>query len=151
MKRNDFECLIVGDGPDYEQIVQYSKSLEIQEPLVVFTGLKTEHALVEAYQSSDFLVLSSNYETFGTVLIEGMSCGLPVVATHVGIVPEIITTENGLVVPPGKEDALINAMNRMIDNIDGYDRQKIRSTVLNLFSKEKVADSLCNLYQKIVS
>jgi len=151
MKRNDFECLVVGDGPDYEQIVQYSKSLEIKEPLVVFTGLKTEHALVEAYQSSDFLVLSSNYETFGTVLIEGMSCGLPVVATHVGIVPEIITTENGLVVPPGKEDALINAMNRMIDNIDGYDRQKIRSTILNRFSKEKVADSLCNLYQKIVS
>lgn len=149
-RRNDFECLVVGDGPDYDEIVQYSKSLGIQDSLLVFAGMKTDGDLVEAYQSSDFLVLSSNYETFGTVLIEGLSCGLPVVATRVGIVPEIITAENGLIVPPGDEDAMEDAINQMIDRIDCYDLQKIRSTVIDRFSKETVADALYNLYREIV-
>jgi glycosyltransferase involved in cell wall biosynthesis len=150
-RRNDFECLVVGDGPDYDEIVQYSKSLGIEDSLLVFAGMKTDDDLVEAYQSSDFLVLSSNYETFGTVLIEGLSCGLPVVATRVGIVPEIITPENGLIVPPGDEDAMSEAINQMIDRIDCYDSQKIRSAVIDRFSKETVADAIYDLYREIVS
>ncbi len=149
-RRNDFECLVVGDGPDYDEILQYAKSLGIEDSLLVFAGMKTDGDLVEAYQSSDFLVLSSNYETFGTVLIEGLSCGLPVVATRVGIVPEIITAENGLIVPPGNEDAMADAIDQMIDRIDCYDSQKIRSAVIDRFSKETVADALYSLYREIV-
>jgi len=150
-RRNDFECLVVGNGPDYKQLMEYRKTLEIPETTVVFTGLKTGKSLVEAYQSSDFLVLSSHYETFGTVVVEGMSCGLPVVATQTGIVPEIITADNGLMVPPDDEEALTNGMDLMLDKLGTYDKQKIRATVLNRFSEEIVADSLYNIYQRIVS
>lgn len=150
-RRHDFECLLVGDGPDFKQMLEYRKILGIPETVVIFTGLKTGLSLVEAYQSSDFLVLSSHYETFGTVVVEGLSCGLPVVATHTGIVPEIITVENGLIVPPGDEDSMVNAMDLMMDKITTFNGQKIRANVITRFSKEIVADSLYNLYQKIVS
>jgi len=148
-RRNDFECLVVGDGPDYNQLLEYRNILGIPETMVVFTGLKTGKSLVEAYQSSDFLVLSSHYETFGTVIVEGMSCGLPVIATHTGIAPEIITVENGLIVPPRDEIALTDAMDLMMSKIDTYDGQKVRATVLNRFTKEIIADSLYKLYQEI--
>jgi len=149
-RRNDFECLVVGTGPDFGRLLEYKKELGISDSTVCFTGLITGESLVGAYQSSDFLVLSSRYETFGTVVAEAMSCGLPVVATNVGIVPEIITPGNGFIVPPGDEEALTDAMDMMMDKITTFDRRRIRTEVLKRFTSEIVAGSLYNIYQKIV-
>ena len=52
-------------------------------------------------QRADFLVLPSLGETFSVVVVEAMACGLPVVATRVGGVPELVDEQTGLLVEPG--------------------------------------------------
>ncbi len=151
LKRNDFECSLVGEGPDFEKMKLYATGLGLDDGTVKFTGMKQGEELVQAYRSSDFLVLSSRYETFGTVVVEAMSCGLPVVATNVGIIPEVLQSGNGLAVEPGNDRLLEEAINKMLDTCQSYDIEAIRSSVLNRFSAEKVAEMLYHLYQELVS
>ncbi|MEI6455280.1 MAG: glycosyltransferase [bacterium] len=151
LKRNDFECHMIGVGPDFEKMMRYAGELGLDEQTVIFHGLKQGNDLLDSYRSADFLVLSSRYETFGTVVVEAMSCGLPVVATSVGIIPEILNAGNGICVDPGNEEELAAAINGMLDLFATYDPQEIRKFVVDKFSKEKVADSMFELYQEFVS
>ncbi|MEI7981579.1 MAG: glycosyltransferase, partial [Bacteroidota bacterium] len=126
-KRQDFICLLVGEGPDYVAMQEYASDLGIMDTFVNFTGLKTGPELGELLHSSDFLVLSSRYETFGTVVIEALTSGIPVVATRVGIVQEVMNESNGRIVQPDDEQAMINAIDVMLDECRLFDREKIRA------------------------
>jgi glycosyltransferase involved in cell wall biosynthesis len=117
---------------------------------VFFTGLKEQKELVNEIQAADFVVLSSNYETFGTVVIECLSCGIPVVATNVGIVPEVINETNGIMIPAGDDNALEDAINIMLDQYNSYDPQTIRNTVLTKFANETIAKQLLEIYQQSI-
>jgi 2-deoxystreptamine N-acetyl-D-glucosaminyltransferase/2-deoxystreptamine glucosyltransferase len=65
--------------------------------------------------SLDLLVLPSQYEEMGSVLVEAMVAGLPVVATDVGGIPEVVRHgETGLLVPPGDVAALAAALDRVV-------------------------------------
>ncbi len=60
--RHDFKLILVGDGQDFQQIQEYSKTLHL-EPYVIFTGLiEEEEQLAEYYRQSCCMVLFSNYE-----------------------------------------------------------------------------------------
>ncbi|MCX6245427.1 MAG: glycosyltransferase [Bacteroidetes bacterium] len=144
--RDDFEACLIGDGPEFRMWKARAEEMEIPVTLLSFAGLKEDEYLVNEIQSSDFLVLSSNYETFGTVVIECLSCGIPVVATNVGIVPEVINGDNGIILPPGNQEALENAIDRMLDKCRTYNKQKIREQVASAFSKEKIAGELVKIY-----
>jgi glycosyltransferase involved in cell wall biosynthesis len=64
----------------------------------------------------DLFVLPSLNEGMGRALIEAMSAGLPVIASHVGGIPAVINHERtGLLVPPGDADALADALRRLLD------------------------------------
>jgi glycosyltransferase involved in cell wall biosynthesis len=115
---------------------------------VYFMGLKEQKELVKEIQEADFMVLSSNYETFGTVVIECLSCGIPVVATSVGIVPEVINETNGIIVQAGDNNALEAAIITMLDKFSSYDPQVIRNTVVNRFDHVTVAGQLMEIYNK---
>lgn len=70
-----------------------------------------------ALRDFDIHVLPSYQEAFGRAIIEAMALGLPVVASRVGGIPEIITHDvNGLLVPPGDADALAEQIGRLVDS-----------------------------------
>jgi glycosyltransferase involved in cell wall biosynthesis len=146
--RSDFECYFIGDGPEFELWKSKAVELGLLGKFVYFIGLKEQHDLVTEIQSSDFMVLSSNYETFGTVVIECLSCGIPVVATNVGIVSEVINESNGIIIPAQDNKALENAVNEMLDRCDSYDPQVIRDSVMTKFDSETIARQLVEIYQK---
>jgi glycogen(starch) synthase len=109
-------CLvIVGDGPDRPAVERRARTLPGGNLRVRFTGF-LPHAQVPAVLShSDVLVLATRYEELGTVLIEGMAAGLPVIASRVGGIPDLVQHEvNGLLVPPGDPDALASAITRVL-------------------------------------
>jgi glycosyltransferase involved in cell wall biosynthesis len=104
--------VIVHDGSERENLTEQVRDLGLEEH-VFFTGTVEEAArLLPAF---DLFVLPSKSEAFGYVLIEAGLAGVPVVATRVGGIPDIITSEeNGLLVPPDNTPALTEALRRMI-------------------------------------
>ena len=149
-KRKDFTCTLVGEGPDYEELKDYSAALGLT-PLVCFSGLLTGDAFWEMLEDSDFSVVSSRYETFGTVVIESLACGVPVVATRTGIAAEIIDDRNGILVEPGDETALTDALDAMIDRCRTMYPSQVRESVGERFSAASVGNQIVELYREILS
>ena len=150
-QRSDFRCLMVGEGPDWEEMKDYAGFLGIRDPVVFFTGLKADNELAGILAAADFSVVSSRYETFGTVLIESLACGIPVVTTNVGIAPEVINAGNGILVPPGDETAMTEALGQMIGRCGSFDREAIRAGVAVKYTRENVGREIVNLYRKVLT
>ena len=144
--RTDFECIMVGDGIDFVRMKALADVLGLKEPQLRFTGLLENEKLIEAYQSSDFMVMFSNYENMPVVISESFSCGIPVVATSVGGIPEYVSDVNGRLVAAGDEIALSEAISYMLNHSDDFDRVKIRQEAIATFGRSAVADKLKELY-----
>jgi glycosyltransferase involved in cell wall biosynthesis len=147
--RNDFICRLIGEGPDLERMKKYAVTLGLNESVVRFEGLKEKEELVTILHESDFLVLTSHYETFGTVLPEAMCCGLPVVSTRVGVADEIVTARSGILIDHDDE-SIAKGFDSMLDHFGEYDRKWIRESVAMKFSKEEVGKQLSDVYQSIL-
>jgi len=147
--RNDFECIMVGEGIDLEEMKFLAAELGLKEPQVKFTGLLENERVIEAYRSADFMVMFSNYENMPVVISESLSCGLPVVATSVGGIPEYINDQKGRLVPPGDEAVLLEAINFMLDHSAEYDKQKIRKDAVDIFGIQAVAGKMKELYSYV--
>jgi glycosyltransferase involved in cell wall biosynthesis len=106
--------IIIHDGQEKERLQAQVRDLGMEEH-VFFTGTIPDAArLLPAF---DLFVLPSKSEAFPYVIIEAGHAGLPVVATRVGGIPDIITdNENGLLVPPEDTPALTRAMRFMLED-----------------------------------
>lgn len=89
---------LVGDGPLHQELENQVSVLSLQKN-VIFTGFIKNNELIDYYHNSDVYLLPSWNEAFPMVLFEAMASGLPIVSTYVGMVPEIVTEENGILVP----------------------------------------------------
>jgi glycosyltransferase involved in cell wall biosynthesis len=151
VKRSDFECVFIGDGPELNLWKSKADQMGMLDKNVFFPGMKENNDLVKEIQTADFMVLSSNYETFGTVVIECLSCGIPIVATNVGIVPEVINQTNGIIIPAGNTLALENGIKEMLDECRSYDPNLIRNSILNKFDSQTISNQLLEIYQKAIN
>ncbi|TAL42608.1 MAG: glycosyltransferase, partial [Chitinophagaceae bacterium] len=79
--------------------------------------------------------------------LEALCCGLPVIATRVGGIPEIINQQNGLLIEPGNETQLIQAIEKMMDHYSNYNRKTISENAVLKFSYASVGQQLYSLYQ----
>ena len=140
-----FQCVLIGDGIDFAMIKDYSKKLRHQEN-IRFTGVLEGQDLIGELASGDFMVLSSDYETQGVVLLEAFACGLPVVATNVGGIPEIVNATNGILVPPHDAAQLATAIQTMLQNYQTYNSATLRDPIIKKFSNEPVGKLLNSLY-----
>jgi glycogen synthase len=99
---------IVGDGPQREALERQATALGLASR-VTFTGFRPHDDVPAVLAGADVLVVPSRYEELGTVLLEGMQAGVPIVASDVGGIAEAIGPA-GLLVPPGRPDALARAI-----------------------------------------
>ena len=143
-----YQAVLIGEGMDLEVLKQKAVDMGLTDK-VRFTGLLQGQALVDEWATGDFFVLPSHYETGGIVLLEAMACGLPVVATAVGALPEIVNESNGLLVPDGDLLALANAMEQCCHSYGNYDPNVLRKQVVERYSKEKVGDLTHQLYSSL--
>jgi glycosyltransferase involved in cell wall biosynthesis len=99
---------IAGDGPEQRSLEALVAQLGV-DPLVRFLGQRRD--IPDLLGAADGLVLSSAWEGSPNVILEAMAAAVPVVATEVGGVPELVHSgETGYVVPPGDARALADAM-----------------------------------------
>jgi glycosyltransferase involved in cell wall biosynthesis len=101
------QALCVGGGPLRADLELLALQLGIDRQLQ-FLG--EQDAVQRAYHQADVLVSTSDWEGTPNVILEGMACGLPVVATKVGGTPEILSSDRGFVVEPEAEDKFIEAI-----------------------------------------
>ncbi len=137
---------IVGDGPLRAQLVELCAALGISGQ-VSFLGQLPRDAVRETMGSADCLVLSSNYETFGVVLIEALACGLPVVATRCGGPDDIVRPNNGILVDVGDCEQLADAMQRMVETHGRYSKEQLRREALERFGESSFVTQAVALYE----
>lgn len=142
----EITLLIVGDGNLREKLQR-----EFDSQLIVFTGQRSD--LPNLYKCMDIFVLPSLTEGLPMVLLEAMASSLPVVATKVGFVPNVILEkETGLLVEPGDEEGLWNCLVALLADpekrigmgLKGYERVK------NHFSASRMAKEYLAVYSKAV-
>ena len=101
-------------------------------------------------RSADVFVLFSNFENLPCVLIEALASGIPVIATKVGGVAEMIGPEQGILVEPRNEAGLLQALDQMLDHHREYDKQKLQHYAEERFSYEAVGRAFAELYEKVL-
>ncbi len=142
--------LVYAGAGSIEQVRQLAAELGVADR-VEFTGwLESERKLAELAGATTF-VLPSYVEGMPMALLEAMSWGLPVVATPVGGVPELITDEaNGLLVPPGDVEALAAAIARLMGDTSLRERlgRAARETVAAHFSLAPTVERLIEIYRR---
>jgi glycosyltransferase involved in cell wall biosynthesis len=103
--------VIVGDGPERAELERRAASGRVE-----FLGRRSRDEALAIVAGATAAVLSSDWENLPHSAVEALSLGVPVVATSVGGVPEVVRDgENGLLVRPGSPDELAAALSRVLD------------------------------------
>lgn len=147
----DTRLILVGDGPERQRVELLVDKLDLRRN-VLLTGFRRD--VVDFLRCSDVLVLCSEIESAPLTLLEGMSSGLPVIATEVGGIPEIVADgKNGFLVPPESPRELAEKILKL--NADKKLRlrmgEEARRTVLERFTTEKVVPRYEEIYRRVVS
>ncbi len=121
---------------------------------VRFTGHIPHKNLPALYRSADVLVNPSLSEAFGMSLIEAMACGVPVIATRVGGMTEIVQhKKTGLLVDSGDVSALANAMKTILADEPALLEmgRAARARVEQCYTWEKVSGQVWQQYQDLLN
>lgn len=107
---------LVGDGPDRAALEARTRALGLSGR-VTFAGYQTSSQVAATLRDADALVLPSFAEGLPVVLMEAMATGLPVIATQIAGIPELVRDgENGRLVPPGNAEALAAAIRDLLSD-----------------------------------
>jgi len=143
------KLLVAGEGPLEERLKNLAKTLGLEKQ-IIFLGFR--HDIAEILSALDVFVLASVKEGLGVSLLEAGSYGVPIVATNVGGIPEIVKDGvTGFLVPPRDSKALTEKIVYMLAhrpeaNIMG---QQAKEWVRSNFSVEQMADSYVLLYESV--
>ena len=143
--------VIVGDGNYLESLENLSETLGIAGH-VVFMHHRTN--IPEILAASDLFVFPTLSDALPTVLLEAMAAGVPIVASEVGGVPEILENDvNGLLVPPADPASLADACLRLLCDKSLADRltAAAHDTVLERFDIRQYAGNLLKLYEQVLT
>jgi len=147
-KRSDLFFNFVGDGRDLTKLKQKSKKMGLEDR-VTFTGQLDRDKLVQMYQDADLFVFPSYHEGLPTVLLEAMSCGLPIIATDVrGNGDVIVNGENGILVPPKSPNELAESILSLVDD-ERYKcvlGKNARNTIEAKYTWNAVAKNIVDCY-----
>jgi glycosyltransferase involved in cell wall biosynthesis len=133
-----------------EELREQAKQLRIAEH-VVFWGHRDD--VPNLLGQLQVLVCASDMETFGRSLIEAMGCELPVVATRVGGIPEVVEEgETGVLVPAANPGAMASAVERLLHDDALRDRmgRAGRARAARLFSVEGHVERILAVYNKVL-
>ena len=147
----ELELVIVGSGNDESALKRLSNELGLTFRGVDFKGKLQGEALVQELQQADALILNSRFENQPVVMLEALSCGLPVIAPAVGGIPEVIDDSRGILFQRDADQAVKKAMLLFCIRKDEFASQDLRAFALASFSKNAVARKLDELYRKTLA
>ncbi|MFZ5450922.1 MAG: glycosyltransferase [Thermodesulfobacteriota bacterium] len=151
------KCLIVGEGPEADRLAKMVADLQLEDRVELLGQLQPEE-LLPYFQGADFLAMpacvrNNDQDGIPTVLIEAMAMEIPVVATRVSGIPELVRDgETGLLVNPDDPQALAGALARLLADRDLARRLAAagRAWVLAEFNLHRSAARLFELFQEAI-
>ncbi len=140
--------VLVGDGPDQDKLSRQGEELSISDRLI-FAGYRKD--IPDFFDMADLFALPSLMEGMPIILLEAMAAGLPLVASDVGGVPEVVTHEQtGLLVPSADPDSLADALERLWQSAEL--RHNLSGTARDVVEEEyhfsRVVNDTLELYQQ---
>lgn len=149
-RRDDFRLEIVGDGPLRGEYEQVQRRLGLGDR-VTFTGWRGKDEVAELMRGADLFVLASRYDSNPCALIEALASGLPVVATAVGGIPEMVTESSGRLARPRDPESLADELSAALDEVDRYDRAAIAADARRRYGADEVGRELAAIYDEVAA
>ncbi|MGA2295364.1 MAG: glycosyltransferase family 4 protein, partial [Acidimicrobiales bacterium] len=149
----DIDLIVIGRPREKGRVALAMERLGLNDIVTTISGVSDE-ALARLYGEAEIAVVPSLYEGFSLPAIEAMSCGVPVIATTGGALPEVVgvSGETGLLVEPNSPDALVAAIARLLD--DATLRERLgragRQRVIERFTWQVTAKGTAACYDAIL-
>ncbi|MGB9854752.1 MAG: glycosyltransferase family 4 protein [Candidatus Bathyarchaeales archaeon] len=142
--------LVIGNGPDFEKVNVKIREFGLEKNFRLL-GFVPDSYLLHYYEASDVFVLpSKSGEGMPLVLLEAMACGLPIVATKVGGVPEIINEKCGKIVPPNDAQSLAEALVDFSHKNLSSHRERIRKIAEKRHDWNRNVERLIEIYEELI-
>ena len=144
--------IIVGEGWSRDLLEAESRSTG-HRGKIRFTGFVSDKEVIDLMTSADVLVVPSVYEPFGIVALEGMATGVPVVASQVDGLSEVIQHDRtGILVYPRSSDSIVWGIDRILSNPNHakWLTDNAKDKLQKDYSWEAVAMKTAEVYQKLV-
>jgi len=142
--------LVVGKGPDFEKVKEKIEQLGIQENFRL-TGFISDKDLPFYYNIADFFILpSKSGEGLPLVALEAMACGVPVIATNVGGISEVMQEDYGKLVPPNSPDSLAEAILEFSHRELSTLKKDLRAMIEQKYSWDKNVEKLVEIYEELI-
>jgi glycosyltransferase involved in cell wall biosynthesis len=139
------QLVLVGNRDQY--YVQLAGEMGFPNGTVVFRGEIPYAGVAREMQQAHVFVLNSDMENSPCVIGEALCCGLPVIATQVGGISELVSSKDGLLVPPRDITSLAAAFTKMFYGCNDFQSSEIAVAAQSRFSYESVGLQLHQLYQ----
>ncbi len=150
----DVDLIVIGQPRAHGRVASTMERLGLNDIVTTISGVSDEE-LARLYGEAEVAIVPSLYEGFSLPAIEAMSCGVAVVATTGGALPEVVGTsgETGLLVEPNDPDALVAAIRELLDNPELRERLGAngRERVMQRFTWEVTARGTAACYDAILS
>jgi D-inositol-3-phosphate glycosyltransferase len=152
--RRHLRLIIVGgDGihtAEGQTLLHLARTFGVENS-IAFIGRIEQKDLPLYYNAADVMVMPSYYESFGLVSIEALACGIPVVATPVGVMDTIIKEgQNGQLVANGDAKSLAQAIDKVTSLLPAISADAIRQTV-HVFGWPNIASAIIKEYEKTLA
>ncbi len=147
---HDLRLTVVGTPRKGGEVERLIRQLDLRKH-VTFTGRIEDQALVQAYARASIAVVPSLYEGFGLPAGEAMACGVPVISTTGGALPEVVGRA-GILVPPASAGALARAIMDLLDHLERAQEmgeaglQRVRDH----FTWKRAAQKSVNVYREVI-
>ncbi len=140
---------IIGEGEQRREIEDYVAELGLNKD-ITFTGFRRD--ITEIFSNIDVLLFSSQTEGLGTTLLDAQLCGVPIVATNVGGIPEIIEHgKTGLLANRAEDEDLAKHVRFLMSNPITRKEMTDRARVsVEQFSKVKMAEGVMAIYKEVL-
>lgn len=141
---------IIGEGGERANLQKKIDDYGLTDN-VKLLGSMQKSQIVDIMRGSDAFIFASRQETFGVAPLEALMTGLPLVATDVGALADMVTEQNGVLVDVDNVDKTVEAMQYMVDNIGQYDRRLIANDAQLRYSAESVARKITQVLGSVVN
>ncbi len=150
-ERRRAKIVLVGDGPERGRVETLAREAGIAEHVEILGEVDDVRGLLSV---ADVFLLPSAQESFGLAALEAMACGVPVVASRVGGLPEVITDGlTGYLRDPDDQEGMAAAVLDLLD--DPSLRQRVahlaRASVVDRFDEDRVVPMYEALYERLLT